>query len=112
MDLSTDRLTITTILIQSNSSLHMSGETDIEEVYLTKLLGIHEDREFTRQAKIERSQTVCPASILETSLFFYDKLKFYHNIHSCETSGRHSYHTEVAYERFPSQVGVQFVNNC
>lgn len=48
----------------------MSGETDIEEVYLTKLLSMHEDREFTRQARIERSQTVCPASILETSLFF------------------------------------------
>lgn len=61
---------ISKILIQSNSSLHMSGETDIEEVYLTKLLGIHEDREFIRQARIERSQTVCPASILETSLFF------------------------------------------
>lgn len=44
-------------------------ETEIE-VYLITFLGIHKDRGLTWQTRIEKSKTVYPASILETSLFF------------------------------------------
>lgn len=75
MDLSTDRLTITTILIQSNSSLHMSGKTDIEEVYLTKLLGIHEDLQ--DRLELKGLKLFACLHFRDISIF-YDKLKFYH----------------------------------
>lgn len=89
----------------------MSGKTDIEEVYLTKLLGIHEDLQ--NRLELKGLKLFACLHFRDISIFYDVKiLSQVSDIHCFETSGRHNYHTEVAYERFPSQAGIQFVNNC